>query len=805
MADTPALPPQGWYPDPSGQFAQRWWDGAGWTEHVADAAGQMGVDPVPPPLPVVQDSRQEAAVGGSATPTAARGTADARQLLATAQTVRARAGDCILAPDVRRKAARAAFETIRDRLVEEDLDAVSVNRLKETTEGRLRLGVIESAGYRSVGRVLAAGRSQLQQIPGVGPETATKAIGAARQLQRALRESVRVRIDAVGRPADNTRLLAAILSFHTAISAVRSLERELSQLDSDLDPLVAAASRGAGRLRMILSRPRTRRATQDAFDQLAGRLDRARASGLLDQLDVATRQLASEEPPTDALWADYGRRAALYNGLLVAIGEMAPDQAATEGFLPAEIAARVNDHPLDTSMLKDVSLRGYQAFGAKFALCQGRSMLGDEMGLGKTIEALAVMSHLRVDDARHFLVVCPASVLVNWTQEIRRHSHLVPWRLHGSELLGNLAAWARQGGVGVTTFQTLGQVQPPDSVDLALMVVDEAHYVKNPDAIRTGFVARWAKRTQRVLFLTGTPMENRVEEFRSLVGHLQPAVAASVRGVDGVAGAKTFRRAVAPAYLRRNQSDVLEELPDKIEVEEWVELEGDDLAAYRAAVRDGIFTAMRRAPFAPATVGGSAKLARLCEIVDEAIDNGRKVVVFSFFRDVLAAVTSALDGRALGPLTGSVAPTQRQALVDEFTGMEEPAVLVSQIEAGGVGLNMQAASVVILTEPQWKPSSEVQAIARCHRMGQIRPVDVHRLLAKDSADERMLEVLAEKRALIAEYVPSEVTLASPDAVDVSDTSTTTKAAGQVEAERRIIEIERRRLGIDSDLPAAPSP
>ena len=169
---------------------------------------------------------------------------------------------------------------------------------------------------------------------------------------------------------------------------------------------------------------------------------------------------------------------------------------------------------------------------------------------------------------------------------------------------------------------------------------------------------------------------------------------------------------------------------------------------------------MRRAAYAPGTIEASAKLSRLSEIVNEAVGNDRKVVVFSYFRDVLAAVSAVLGDLALGPLTGSVPPIARQALVDEFTARDEPAVLVSQIEAGGVGLNMQAASVVILTEPQWKPSIEAQAIARCHRMGQIRPVDVHRLLAENSVDERMLEVLAEKRSLIDEYVASEVTRVS---------------------------------------------
>lgn len=138
----------------------------------------------------------------------------------------------------------------------------------------------------------------------------------------------------------------------------------------------------------------------------------------------------------------------------------------------------------------------------------------------------------------------------------------------------------------------------------------------------------------------------------------------------------------------------------------------------------------------------------------------------------------------------------RQQLVDQFTARRQSTVLVSQIEAGGVGLNMQAASVVILAEPQWKPTIEDQVIARCHRVGQIRPVDVHRLLAEDSVDQRMLEILAGNATLFNEYVRrSELKDATPDAVDVSGVEATRDVASQAELERRIAAAEQRRLGI----------
>lgn len=279
-------------------------------------------------------------------------------------------------------------------------------------------------------------------------------------------------------------------------------------------------------------------------------------------------------------------------------------------------------------------------------------------------------------------------------------------------------------------------------------------------------------------------MENRVEEFRVLVSYLRPQMAEELRGEEVAAGAMAFRRAVAPVYLRRNQEDVLAELPERVDVDEWVEFSGADMAAYREAVAAGNFMAMRRAAYAePAT---SAKLKRLLELVEDARANGLKVVVFSYFRAVLAAVEAALDGRVHGPLTGALPAVRRQELVDEFSRAAGHAVLLSQVQAGGTGLNLQAASVVIMCEPQVKPTLEAQAVARAHRMGQVRTVQVHRLLSVDAVDQRMLAILAAKDDLFDAYARrSDLADATAGAVDVSEQSLA----------RRIVEEEQRRLAL----------
>ena len=676
----------------------------------------------------------------------------------------------------------------------DELARLPVSRLREMTKDQLRLGPLEAVGFTTVASLVNERVGRLQVIDGVGPDTAAQVVGATWRLHRALERSVRVRFDVDRRPDAQTRLLACLRHFEEAVQATDPVRDELADLAGRVEPLLPVASLAGRRLRMLLAGRTRRRQARAALDELQCLV----AGSGMDRADPRWRRalgLRPDVPEIDgSIWDDFRERPVAYNGLLVAIANLDGEPEAGHGHIPSEIAERIDTHELDTSLL-DVSLRGYQAFGARFALAQGRAILGDEMGLGKTIEALAAIGHLHAGGATHSLVVCPASVLANWAHEVEQHSHLRAFRLHGADRRRNLRAWVHRGGVGVVTYDSLKSLTVPDGLPVALLVADEAHYVKNPAAKRTQATLRHISAVDRVLFLTGTPMENRLEEFRNLVGHIRPDLAERMEPGSGLVGTDAFRAAVADVYLRRNQSDVLEELPPRIDNDEWIEPTPADRRAYARAVASGNFMAMRRAAFEAAAVKQSAKLQRLVEIVDEAADNGWKTVVFSSFLDVLRAVEQALDGRSAGLLTGRLDPSSRQALVDEFSASPEPLVLVSQIQAGGVGLNIQAASVVVLTEPQWKPSIEDQAVARLHRLGQLRPVHVHRLLTEGGVDQRMLEILTTKRHLFDEYVRmSDLKDASPHAIDVSALA----AASPAQAERRIIELERRRLGLTVD-------
>ena len=424
---------------------------------------------------------------------------------------------------------------------------------------------------------------------------------------------------------------------------------------------------------------------------------------------------------------------------------------AHHGFMPERLARMVEEQPLNASSLA-VNLRGYQDFGARYALLQRRILLGDEMGLGKTIIALAVMAHLLEEEqASHFLVVAPNSVLFNWRHEIEQRLPMPARTLHGNSLWRDGRDWRNAGGVGITTYGTLHRISLPPG-ELPLLVVDEAHYVKNPDAKRTINVGRLLPRTERVMFMTGTPLENRVSEFRTLATTLNPDALRNVPDLDGYPSDQ-FRAAAAPVYLRRNQEDVLPELPKSIEIPEWVEPTADDEARFVATLeRGGHFVHLRYCAFPTGHFAGtSAKLERLVELVDDAIEERRKVVIFSEFHNTLDAVRTRLTVPTFGPITGAVTGERRFSLIRDFAEHTGGAVLISQIQAGGIGLNIQAASVVILCEPALKPSVEEQAIARAARMGQTRNVRVHRLLSEEGIDRRIVDMLAGKRQIFDEY------------------------------------------------------
>lgn len=722
--------------------------------------------------------------GKNAAGRAGRGSSAVRALLHRAGAALGAARSLLESDERAQQDVREAYGALHSAAVRDRLRETPVERLKEVVP-RLPVAKLEKAGFGDVHAVLTAGPSRLEEIPGVGAQTAAQAVAAARRIADAVEDDTRISADVDPEDANGAALLAALHRVQNAESAAGRAREPARRLGDQLGRLIPAAQPLRSRLRRTFAGGRRRGEAERAVAGLEELLDAPTTERDLKRIETADKRLRAPRPRPATIRRDFEKKAADYFGTLARIVGVLEDAETSRGFLPEDLAAKINEQPLDTRHLR-VSLRGYQEFGARFALAGRRVIVGDEMGCGKTVEAIAALAHLRAEGERHFLVVCPASVLINWMREVRGHSTLKPYRLHGAGRDDELLQWAASGGVGVTTFETVRSLELPPRIRVAMLVVDEAHYVKNPDTQRSLALRGWTRQIPRVLFLTGTPMENKVEEFRNLVDYLQPGLIGEEVEIDAVAGSKAFRRAVAPAYLRRNQEDVLAELPELTRVDEWEEFGPQELSIYKQAVDEGNFMAMRRAAYVAGNVRGSAKLRRLVEIVDEACDSGRKVVVFSYFRDVLETVCAALGPRAVGPLTGSVPPPRRQELVDEFAKSRGPAVLVSQIQAGGVGLNVQAASVVILCEPQVKPTLETQAIARAHRLGQVRKVQVHRLLVADSVDERMLELLEAKTELFDAYARrSDTAEFSPQARDL----------GEAALAKRVVDAERARLGV----------
>jgi SNF2 family DNA or RNA helicase len=721
--------------------------------------------------------------------------AEIRALLERAASTQAAIGELREREDELHDAVRVAYQASHAEAVRGRLRAIPIDRLRDVTGARLPVGKLEEAGYRTVADLVDATPEVLRQVPGIGAAGAERTVDAAQRIAAAAEQNTGVSADMDLRGPDAAALLASLYRVRVADRVLERVREPAARIGSALAGLADTAKPLSSRLRRVFMRQERREHAAQAVTELNTLFADPKTNRELERIEVAKQRLQTKPPRPGTARNDFEKHSADYFSTLDRIVGAGERPEAARGFLTDDLATRVAGQQLDETHLR-VSLRGYQAFGARFILAQRRVVLGDEMGCGKTVESIAAIAHLRAEGAKHFLVICPASVLVNWMREVASHSSLKAYRLHGAERDANARAWLRNGGVGVTTFEAVRGLEALPQPPVSMLVVDEAHYVKNPDTLRSSAVRVWSDRVDRVLFLTGTPMENKVEEFRNLVDYLQPDLVSSIGEIDAVAGSESFRRAVGPAYLRRNQEDVLSELPELVQVDEWGEFGAEDAEAYRAAVAARSFMAMRRAAYSSADPATSEKLRRLVEIADEAGENGRKVVVFSYFRDVLDLVCKTLGDRAVGPLTGAVPPTSRQDMVDQFANTKGHAVLVSQIQAGGVGLNMQAASVVILCEPQVKPTLETQAIARAHRMGQIRRVQVHRLLTTDSVDQRMLEILETKKELFDAYARrSDTAETMPEALGNAAPSDVPADAPALA--RRVIAAERERLGLGS--------
>ena len=682
---------------------------------------------------------------------------------------------------------RAVYRNLQQEAMLHMLETTSVEELNSGGRG-IPVTTLKKAGYENVRQLAEMSVKQLDDLAGIGDATLDKIILRVQEIARHAREVARVRVE------ERTKDTEALVRNVMILQETETLMHRAAELSSTVPPNMKDRLTEMERLTSPMSWKSIfdlhKKQSLAAYEQL----DAWNRTGVPDEVRKIYADFAERERnlTADVCWERFQQNTApIYAMLEKLVGASGP---VSQG-LPEEIVKEIQEFPLDTSLMV-ATLRNYQEFGTKYILHQKRTLLGDEMGLGKTMQALAAMAHLVTEKKTHFLVVCPVSVLVNWIREIEKHTKLSASEIYGNDREDEFRKWIRDGGVAVTTYETVTKLVPPEGLLLDLLVVDEAHYVKNPEAERTKGLMRYAAVADRVLFMTGTPLENRVEEMIFLISMLNTEKAAEIRGMKELSMAPEFREKIAPVYLRRTREDVLKELPEKVEKEEWCRLGEKELAIYKASLIEGNFAKVRRVSWNVQQLTDSVKAQRLLEISEQAKEEGRKVLVFSFFLDTIARVQELLGDRVFGPISGSIPAEKRQDVVDQFAAGPEGSVLLCQIVAGGVGLNIQAASVVVICEPQWKPSIETQAISRVYRMGQARSVEVFRLLAENTVDEHVLKILKGK---------SEIFEGFADESSVGDASMELLAEEEKNVMAKILEEERKKYGVAGEAPEETAP
>jgi superfamily II DNA or RNA helicase len=420
-----------------------------------------------------------------------------------------------------------------------------------------------------------------------------------------------------------------------------------------------------------------------------------------------------------------------------------------------------------------VKLRPYQALGVNWlhlmrTLGLG-AILADDMGLGKTLQALCSV-------VGRTLIICPTTLLANWLAEVRRfRPTLSTCVYHGQD-----RRLAMDAGVTLTTYAVLRlDVEQLAGCHWDTVVLDEAQTIKNPESQVAQ--AAFALDAGFRMTMTGTPVENRLDDLWSLLHFTNPGLLGTrndfqSRYVEPIQngqteGAAQLRQILGPFVLRRTKQNVLPELPPRAERDLCFELDDEERRLYQglhllaqrevmAQLSEGhnlmqaleALLRLRQAACHPSLVPGqsaetSSKIVLLVERLTAAIADGHKSLVFSQWTSFLDLIEPHLSQACIDYARLDGSTKDRGQVVDRFQRDDGPPVLLLSLKAGGTGLNLTAADHVFLMDLWWNPAVEQQAADRAHRIGQQRPVMIHRLVAKDTVEERILALHAQKRAL----------------------------------------------------------
>ena len=450
-------------------------------------------------------------------------------------------------------------------------------------------------------------------------------------------------------------------------------------------------------------------------------------------------------------------------------------------------------------------LRPYQEEGYVWAMRLAQAGMGgclaDDMGLGKTLQALGVL--LARAAGGPALVLAPTSVCGNWLAETQRFAPTLAMQIYGDANRETILTEATAGQVIVASYTLFQQAQERfAAVRWHTVIADEAQAIKNAQAKRSQAV--FELEADFRLALSGTPVENRLSELWSIMRFAAPGLLSSQprfterfanpieRNRDRDAQ-HLLRRLIAPFILRRTKAQVLQDLPPRTELIYAVAPDAVEAAHYEALRRSAVavasqaldeaggnaklnilvqLTRLRRGACdprlpTPTYPGPGAKVQAFAQLATELSSNGHKTLVFSQFVDFLALLKVPLEAAGIPYqyLDGSTPAAERTRRVAAFQAGEGDFFLIS-LKAGGFGLNLTAADYVVITDPWWNPAAEDQAMGRAHRIGQLRPVTVYRMVTKGTVEERIVELHHDKRALADSVLAEGEATALPSTEDL---------------------------------------
>ncbi|MEG2322431.1 MAG: DEAD/DEAH box helicase [Bacilli bacterium] len=444
-------------------------------------------------------------------------------------------------------------------------------------------------------------------------------------------------------------------------------------------------------------------------------------------------------------------------------------------------------------------LRDYQVTGIKWLYNIHKTgfggILADEMGLGKSIQTLFFIKELLKEDKEaKFLIVVPTSLAYNWENEILKFTPSLSYKIMlGPKIQREQLFKNSNENVMITTYGLLREdLDNYQNINFKTIFIDEAQNIKNPNTNVTKAVKNI--KAESKFALTGTPIENSIIELWSIFDFIMPGFLASLQKFQSKYKIKTFdedtnkmllnlNKLISPFILRRKKTDVVKELPPKIENNIYLELSLEQKKLYVAELNKvnkqfenlmqtqgftkskflilQLLTKLRQICIDPRILfedynGGSNKIETLIKVINEVVSNNHKVILFTSFKTALEIVHKELDANEISSYTidGSISSKKRMELVDSFNN-DSTNVFLIMLKSGGTGLNLTSADIVIHLDLWWNPQAENQATDRTHRIGQKKSVEVIKLICKGTIEEKILALQQKKKMLSDKLIESD--------------------------------------------------